>query len=161
MTATIAIEPADQPEVARLLALSDEYMAGLYPPEGNFAVDLAALCRPDVFLVVARLDNRAVGCGAVKILGGESAELKRIFVHDEARGLGLGRRIVAALEEIAAEKGIRDIYLETGPLNVEAVKLYTAQGYRQCGPFADYEENPHSIFMVKSARADTQLEIVP
>ncbi len=134
MSATIATETADQPEVAGLLALSDDYMAGLYPPEGNFAVDLKALCQPDITLVVARLDGRAVGCGAVKILDGESAELKRIFVHDEARGHGLGRRIVAALEEIATAKGIRDIYLETGPLNVEAVRLYAAQGYRECGP---------------------------
>ncbi|MDE1157936.1 MAG: GNAT family N-acetyltransferase [Neorhizobium sp.] len=161
MTATIAIEPADQPEVASLLALSDQYMAGLYPPEGNFAVDLNALCRPDIALVVARLDGRAVGCGAVKMLDRDSAELKRIFVRDDARGHGLGRRILKALEEVATSRGIHSIYLETGPLNVEAVKLYQAQGYRQCGPFADYEENPYSLFMVKSARADTQLEIVP
>lgn len=149
MSVTIAVERPDQPDVTALIALSDEYMAGLYPPEGNFAVDLDALCQPDIAFVVARLDGRAAGCGGTKWLGDGTAEMKRIFVRDDARGHGLGRRIMAMLEELAAARQVKRLYLETGPLNVEAVGLYQALGYRTCGPFADYEDNPHSLFMTK------------
>lgn len=149
MTVAIAIEQPNQPEVAALIALSDEYMASLYPPEGNFAVDLDALCRPDISFLVARLDGKAVGCGGIKWLEDGSAELKRIFVHDSARGHGVGRRIMRELEALAAGRNVRLLYLETGPLNVEAVRLYQSLGYRQCRPFADYEDNPHSLFMMK------------
>ncbi|UXS02266.1 GNAT family N-acetyltransferase [Agrobacterium tumefaciens] len=149
MTVTIAIEHPNQPEVVALIGLSDEYMASLYPPEGNFAVDLDALSKPDISFLVGRLDGKAVACGAIKWFDDGSAELKRIFVHDDARGHGIGRKIMAALQALATERGVNRLYVETGPLNVEAVGLYEALGYQQCGPFADYEENPHSLFMVK------------
>lgn len=149
MTVTIAIEEPKQPEVAALIGLSDDYMASLYPPEGNFAVDLDALSQPDISFLVARLDGKAVGCGGIKWFSDGSAELKRIFVHDDARGHGIGRKIMAELETLAASRNVIRLYLETGPLNAEAVRLYEALGYRSCGPFADYEENPHSLFMMK------------
>lgn len=149
MTVTIAIERPDRPDVEELITLSDEYIAGLYPPEGNFAVDIEALCRPDIDFVVARLDGKAVGCGGIKWFADGSAELKRIFVRDDARGHGLGRRIMETLQSLAETRGVKRIYLETGPLNTEAVRLYEKFGYRTCGPFADYEDNPHSLFMTK------------
>ncbi|MDS7597802.1 GNAT family N-acetyltransferase [Agrobacterium tumefaciens] len=152
MTVTIELEVPKQPEVVALIELSDEYMASLYPPEGNFAVDLDALSAPDISFLVARLDGKAVGCGAIKWFDDGSAELKRIFVHDDARGHGIGRKIMAALQALAEERGVFRLYLETGPLNVEAVGLYEALGYQHCGPFADYEENPHSLFMVKELK---------
>nr|WP_223218015.1 GNAT family N-acetyltransferase [Rhizobium wenxiniae] len=132
-----------------MIGLSDDYMASLYPPEGNFAVDLDALSQPNISFLVARLDGKAVGCGGIKWFSDGSAELKRIFVHDDARGHGIGRKIMAELETLAAVRNVIRLYLETGPLNIEAVRLYEALGYQSCGPFADYEENPHSLFMMK------------
>jgi len=152
VTITIAIEQPKQPEVAALIGLSDDYMASLYPPEGNFAVDLEALSQPDITFLVARLDGKAVGCGGVKWFADSSAELKRIFVHDDARGHGIGRKIMAELEMLAGARNVIRLYLETGPLNVEAVRLYEALDYQSCGPFADYEENPHSLFMMKDLK---------
>jgi putative acetyltransferase len=152
VTVAISIELPNQPEVAALIALSDEYMASLYPPEGNFAVDLDALSQPDISFLVARLHGKAVGCGGIKCFGNNSAELKRIFVHDEARGHGVGRKIMAELETQAIARNVTRIFLETGPLNVEAVRMYEALGYCACGPFADYEENPHSLFMTKDLK---------
>lgn len=149
MSVTLAVERPDQPDVTALIAQSDDYMAGLYPPEGNFAVDIDTLCQPDVAFVVARLNGRATGCGGIKWLGDGTAELKRIFVRDDARGHGLGRRIMTALEGLAEIRNVQRLYLETGPLNTEAVHLYQKLGYRICGPFADYEENLHSLFMSK------------
>jgi len=149
VSVTIVVERPDQPDVAALITLSDDYMAGLYPPEGNFAVDIEALCQPDIAFVVARLDGRAAGCGGIKWLDDGTAEMKRIFVRDDARGHGLGRRIMAMLEELAAARPVARLYLETGPLNTEAVGLYQSLGYRTCGPFSDYQDNPHSLFMTK------------
>ncbi|KQQ36476.1 hypothetical protein ASG19_08570 [Rhizobium sp. Leaf306] len=153
MSVTIAIELPDQPDVAALIEMSDSFMAGLYPQEGNFAVDINALCQPDIVFVVARLDGKAVGCGGLKWLGDKTAEVKRIFVHDNARGHGVGRRIMGMLEDLAASHRIERVYLETGPLNTEAIGLYQGLGYRTCGAFAQYDENPYSLFMVKALEA--------
>lgn len=149
MSLTITAEHPDQPETRELIELSDRYMAALYPPEGNFAVDIAALGKPDTTFMVARLDGQAVGCGAVKWLSGNRAELKRIFVHDDARGHGVGKRLMDALESAALHCGTLELFLETGPLNTEAVAMYRRRGFHICGPFADYDENPYSLFMSK------------
>jgi putative acetyltransferase len=103
-----------------------------------------------IALAVARIDGRAVGCVGLKFEPDGTAELKRLFVHDGARGSGLGRRLMDFIEALAKERGTRRIDLETGPLNTEAVALYRAYGYAECGPFGDYEPNPHSLFMTKS-----------
>lgn len=149
MSVTIAIEPPNQPDVLSLIEASDVYMNALYPPEGNFAVDINALCRPEITFVVARLHGKAAGCGAIKWYEDGTAELKRIFVADDARGNGIGRRIMDQLQELADGKRVERLYLETGPLNVEAVGMYRAFGFEECGPFADYPENPYSLFMTK------------
>ncbi|MCF6367618.1 GNAT family N-acetyltransferase [Rhizobium sp. TRM95001] len=59
---------------------------------------------------------------------------------------------MAELEALAATRHVGRLYLETGPLNIEAVRLYETLGYRSCGPFADYEENPHSLLMMKDLK---------
>lgn len=153
MVVTLAVEAPDQPAVVALLEASDALMDALYPPEGNFAVDLATLCQPDISFVVARLGGRVAGCGAIRWFDDGSAELKRIFVHEDARGNGLGSRIMAFLHDLAGERQIGRLYLETGPLNVEAVRMYAALGYAECGPFAGYENNPYSVFMTKQLAA--------
>ena len=149
MSVTVAIETPNQPEVLGLIEASDVYMNALYPPEGNFAVDIDALCKPDIAFVVARLHGKAAGCGAIKWHEDGTAELKRIFVADDARGNGIGRRIMDQLQDLADGKRVERLYLETGPLNIEAVRMYRALGFEECGPFADYPENPYSLFMTK------------
>ncbi|WP_181409772.1 GNAT family N-acetyltransferase [Martelella alba] len=153
MSLVLAIESPDQAEVTALLDCSDAYMATLYPPEGNFAVDLHALMQDDISFVVARLDGRAAGCGAIKWLADGTAELKRIFVAEDARGRGLGGRIMDFLETLARDRNVRHLFLETGPLNTEAVQMYRTRGFSQCGPFADYEDNPYSLFMTRDMTA--------
>lgn len=157
MRLTLTIERPDQAEAVALLDLSDRYMEALYPPEGNFAVDLAALMKPDITFVIARLDGKAVGCGAAKWLNDGSAELKRIFVSEDARGHGLGHRLMDFLEDEAKARNISTLFLETGPLNTEAVRLYRKHGFYECGPFADYEDNPYSLFMKKLVAVENAL----
>ncbi len=146
----IAQENPDRPDVVALIEASDAYSLERYPPEGHFGTDVVGLASPDVAFLVARRHGKAEGCGAVKWLADGTAELKRLFVSEAARGLGLGRRIMARLEAIAAARGVTTLYLETGPLNTEAVAMYRRRGYVECGPFADYAVNPYSLFMTRN-----------
>lgn len=147
--ATLAAETPDQPEVHALLAASDAYAASLYPAESNHLVDVATLLAPGVHFVVARVDGRAVGCGALVPREPSAAELKRMFVHPEARGFGIGRRVLQALESHARATGLRVLRLETGIRQPEALGLYRAAGFVDVPAFPPYAPDPLSVFMEK------------
>jgi putative acetyltransferase len=145
----ITFESPDQPEVIDLIAELDAYQDTLYPPESRHALDLASLKQPNVLFVVARdEDTRAVGCGAA-VFHREFAEVKRMYVHPLARGRGVARRLLAMLESGAAQRECDLLRLETGPLQPEAIALYSACGYFRRGPFAGYRDDPLSVFMEK------------
>jgi putative acetyltransferase len=145
----IAIENPDQPEVAALLEASDAYMATLYPAESNHLLDIASLQRPEVTFLVARVDGRALGCGAVVSSGEGWAEIKRMFVAPAARGLKLGRRLLEQIEAVASRGGERLLRLETGAKQPEALALYRSAGFVEIGPFGAYRPDPLSMFMEK------------
>lgn len=145
----IAPESPAQPEVEALIAASDDYSLARYPVLGHFGTDIAGLLDPDIVFLVARLGADAVGCGAIKWAGDGTAEVKRMFVADGARGRGIGRGILSRLIDLARERGIDRLNLETGPLNTEAVALYRAMGFAESGPFPPYEPNPWSLFMTR------------
>jgi len=148
----IAIERPDQPEVVRLIQALDAYQMPLYPPESHHGMDIAALCRSNVVFAVARsADGRAVGCGAV-VLGREYGELKRMYVLPDSRGQGIGKALLAFIESQASAAGLKVLKLETGGKQPEAIDLYSKSGYVRCGPFGDYTDDPHSVFMSKNAR---------
>ena len=146
----LAIESPDQKEVHALLNASDTYMAELYPAESNHMLDLRALCRPEVTFIVARMDGRAVGCGAIVESMEGWAEIKRMFVSPLARGHNIGRRLLQKLETTAIEKGIPLLRLETGTKQPEALALYRSAGFVEIGPFGQYAPDPLSLFMEKS-----------
>ena len=145
----IAIESPDQPDVRALIDALDAYQRALYPAESNHLVDIGTLMRPNVRFAVARAaDRRAVGCGAV-LLDADAGELKRMFVDPAQRGRGIARRLHAFLEGEATRAGAQVLRLETGIHQPEALALYEGLGYRRCGPFGDYAEDPLSVFMHK------------
>ncbi|MFB9552711.1 GNAT family N-acetyltransferase [Streptomyces roseoviridis] len=78
------------------------------------------------------------------------AELKRMYVVPEARGLGLARRILAALEADARAAGRVRMVLETGTAQPEAIGLYTSCGYEPCAKFGYYREYPNSRCYAKA-----------
>ncbi|MFB7866347.1 MULTISPECIES: GNAT family N-acetyltransferase [unclassified Streptomyces] len=78
------------------------------------------------------------------------AELKRMYVVPEARGLGLARRILAALEADARAAGRTRMVLETGTAQPEAIALYTSSGYEPCAKFGYYREYPNSRCYAKA-----------
>lgn len=143
----IALEPARGPEVEALIGELDAYLRGLYPPESNHGLDLAALQLPEMRFAVARREGQPLGCGALVLRGDGTAELKRMYVRPAARGLGLGRRLLGFLEETARQAGCAAMRLETGVAQPEAIGLYRAAGYREIGPFPPYAADPNSLFM--------------
>lgn len=98
---------------------------------------------------LARRDGAVVGCGAYRRRQDEFCEMKRLFVPDRHRGLGLGRTLCAALIASARAEGFKLMRLDTaGPMS-EAVALYEAIGFKRCAPYNEYPERlmPHMVFM--------------
>ena len=149
MTVTIALESPRQPEVVRLLDLSDAYAASLYPAESNHLVDLSTLEKPSMSFFVARHDGAVVGCVALVEAGDGTAEIKRMFVDPQARGLRVASRLMDELETQARKRGLGAIQLETGIYQPEAIGLYRKYGYVEIAPFGSYQPDPLSLFMEK------------
>jgi len=147
--ARLARERPDQPEVWALVEALDAYQGPLYPAASQHLLSQDELLRPEVrFLVVRDAHNTVQGCAAL-VLREDCAELKRMMVRPEARGQGLGKALVAALELEAAWAGRPLLRLETGVRQRPAIALYERMGYRRCGPFAPYRPDPFSIYMEK------------
>ena len=144
----LAIIEPDRDDVRRLISSSDRYLAALYPAESNHLTDIMALASPDVSFLAALRTGEAVGCGALVRTGPGECELKRMFVAAAHRGRGLGRRILRALEAIAAEEK-RVVRLETGVRQPEAIALYRSAGFVEIAPFGSYVPDPLSVFMAK------------
>jgi putative acetyltransferase len=150
--ATIARETPRQPEVLRMIAALDDYLAALYPPECNHRLDVEALSAPEVRFLVARVGGRALGCGALRLDPAGYGEIKRVYVEPAARGRSLGRAILTRLEEEARAATLPCLRLETGTRQPEALALYRSAGYLEIGPFGGYGPDPLSVFMEKWLR---------
>ncbi len=116
--------------------LDGRFHAG-FDPTLSIPAELDELRPPAGIFLVARLRGEPVGCGALKFHGAEPTELKRMWVAPAARGLGLGRRVLAELERHAAAAGSRIVRLETNKALVEAIGLYRAAGYQEVDAFND------------------------
>lgn len=109
---------------------------------------------PNGAFLVARLDGRPIGCGAVKTIEPGVGSIKRMWVSRQVRGLGIGRRILDELECQSAELGLRTVRLETNRTLTEAQKLYRRNGYREVEAFND---DPYAHFWFeKDLRNDPQ-----
>lgn len=103
----------------------------------SISADADELTPPAGALLIARVHARPVGCGALKFHPGAPAELKRMWVAPEARGLGLGRRILRELEQLARGGGAQVVRLETNRALSEAIALYRGSGFREVAAFND------------------------
>jgi DNA-binding MarR family transcriptional regulator/GNAT superfamily N-acetyltransferase len=95
------------------------------------------LVPPAGLLLLARLREEPVGCGGLRFYGNAIGEIKRMWVAPRARGLGLGRRLLLALEHEAREAGVEILRLETNRTLIEAIQLYRASGYQEVEAFDD------------------------
>ena len=101
------------------------------------------------FLVIERLSSQELlGCGGLKRLSAGRVEIKRMWISHDARGMGLGRRLLEALEERARELGASEVVLDTNAVLLEAAALYRSSGYEEIAP---YNDNPYaSLWLRKS-----------
>jgi putative acetyltransferase len=143
---TVGVELPRQPELLELMRQGDEFTLGLYPPESCHLLGVEELEAPGVTVFVAREENTAaVGMAALVDRGDGSAELKRMFVPEAARGRGIAGSILAELETFASERDIALIQLETGPLQPGAIALYERGGYSCIPNFGKYVGDPNSV----------------
>jgi GNAT superfamily N-acetyltransferase len=127
----------DDPDVQSLTAAQQVELRRRYDGAGEPGTPPSA-ADVSVVLVARTPEGVALGCGALRHLGGDEAELKRMYVVPEARGRGVSKVLLAGLEEAALERGWRTLRLETGPRQPEAIGLYERAGYRPIGAFGAY-----------------------
>lgn len=94
--------------------------------------------------------GRAVGGGAIRRYDDENVELKRVFVHNEYQGQGIGSRLVSLLIEWAAELGYERMILETGELLAESCAVYKKLGFEVIPNYGPYADMPESLCMAKT-----------
>jgi DNA-binding MarR family transcriptional regulator/GNAT superfamily N-acetyltransferase len=110
---------------------------GGFDPSISISAGDGELRRPAGLFLVATLRSEPVGSGALKFHGNQPAELKRMWVSESVRGLGLGRRLLSELEGRAREAGSSAVRLETNGSLTEAIGLYRSAGYREVPAFND------------------------
>jgi DNA-binding MarR family transcriptional regulator/GNAT superfamily N-acetyltransferase len=141
----IAAEPSDSADARWCV---DQYFRELgrrfdagFDPARSISADAHELTPPAGVFLIARLGGRPIGCGALKAKERRIGDVKRMWVAAEARGLGIGRRLLAALEAEARKRGLETLRLETNRSLVEAQALYRRAGYREVAPF---NEEPYA-----------------
>ena len=152
----IVVEAPTTPDAAELIRLLSAELAARYDfmDDGSGEFSPADVEVPRSAFVVARLDGRPVGCGAIRPMHGagfeDSAEIKRMYVSPEARGRRLGGAILARLEGLARAFGYAQTVLETGTAQPEAIRLYERAGYRRIASYGPYADDPRSVCFART-----------
>ncbi|KRA75215.1 hypothetical protein ASD78_09445 [Lysobacter sp. Root667] len=141
----------DHPEVIALLREHLQGMARLSPSESIHALDLDGLRRPGISFWSAWQDGQLLGCGALKQLDPEHGEIKSMRTTARHLRKGVAAAMLDHLIDEAGRRAYRRLSLETGSMDgfEPARRLYTRFGFDPCGPFADYVDDPNSVFMTK------------
>jgi len=137
-----------EPETVALLKASHALMESLFPPEDNFYLDVDDLVTPSIKFYTARESGKTLGTGAIALKDGY-AEVKSMFVSEDARGKGVAGAILRQLEDTARDNNAKVMKLETGDVLHAAHKLYESHGFTRCAAFPPYNDAGSSIFMEK------------
>lgn len=142
---TIGQEPAHSDDAQYCLTEYRNELAirledGFDPANGN-NLTVEEMTPPDGYLLLARLDGRPIGCGALKRLEAKEGEVKRVWTSPEARGLGVASRMMDSLEHLARDVGFRTVKLDTNRTLTEAQAMYRKRGYRT---IKRYNDNPYA-----------------
>ena len=140
MQIDISVEESLTDELAQILQAHWQFCTSSTPIEHVYALDASKLFAPGITVFSARIDGKLVGVGALRKLDEGHAELKSMHTLASARGLGIGRAMVAHLEVFAKSQGINRISLETGATDPfkPARELYSSLGYQECEAFGEY-----------------------
>ena len=145
----IEVDDLSRSEVHALLVEHLQNMHELSPPESVHALNLDGLKLPEVTFWTVWSESELVGCGALKELDGTHGEVKSMRTPASKRRQGAGRLVLAHIIEVARGRGYERLSLETGTMEAfkPAHRLYESYGFKYCGPFGSYQEDPNSVFM--------------
>ncbi|WP_127753172.1 GNAT family N-acetyltransferase [Devosia sp. 1566] len=155
MAVTIGIETPLQDDVRRLVAALNDHLLPLSPIEFQFKMTVEQMAGDDTTVFVARnAEGEAVGCGALKVHSSDLGEVKRMFTDPSVRGQRVGSALLGAIVDLARQKGLSQLMLETGtgPGFAEAQRLYQRSGFIPRGPFLDYPDSEWSAFFAMPLR---------
>jgi len=151
MEPVIRIEVSLGEELAQILQTHWLFCTSTTPIEHVYALDASKLFAPGITVFGARVLGELVGVGAFRILDADHAELKSMHTLAKARGNGVGKAMVAYIENFAIVQGIKRISLETGATEPfkPARQLYASLGYEECEAFGEYVLSGDNTCMTK------------
>ena len=147
----IKIDDLTGSRIAELLREHLQNMAQNSPPESMHALSLEELRKPEITFWSVWSDTELLGCGALKELDPQHGEIKSMRTAAIHRRKGVAARLLEHILDEAKKRNYKRVSLETGSMDAfaPARNLYAQFGFKECGPFADYVEDPNSIFMTK------------
>ncbi|CAN2183014.1 WecD Histone acetyltransferase HPA2 and related acetyltransferases [Candidatus Nanopelagicaceae bacterium] len=151
MEPVITIEESLTGELAQILQAHWLFCTSSTPIEHVYALDASKLFSPDITVFGARIDGELVGVGAIRKLDAHHAELKSMHTLAKSRGSGVGKAMVAHIEDFSRSSGIERMSLETGTNEAfkPARELYKSLGYNSCDAFGDYVLSEDNMCMTK------------
>ncbi len=147
----ICVDNLSSPEIIRLLHEHLQSVALHSPPESVHALGLEALRNPDITFWSVWQDSELMGCGAIKELDSRHGEIKSMRTVSLHLRKGVAARLMHHILEEAERRSYERLSLETGSMDAfaPARSLYASFGFEPCGPFANYVEDPYSVFMTR------------
>jgi putative acetyltransferase len=147
----IRVDDLSSPEIVQLLHEHLQSVALHSPPESVHALDLEALRKPEVTFWSVWRNSELMGCGALKELDSRHGEIKSMRTVSVHLRKGVAARLMHHILEEARRRSYSRLSLETGSMEAFAPArgLYASFGFKPCGPFADYVEDPYSVFMTR------------
>ena len=151
MEIVIRTEKSLTDELAQVLQAHWLFCTSSTPIEHVYALNASKLFSPEITVFGARINGELIGVGAMRKLDVDHAELKSMHTLAKSRGLGVGKAIVAHIEDFARSSGIERISLETGTSEAfkPARELYNSLGYESCDAFGDYVLSEDNMCMTK------------
>ena len=139
-------------EIRALLAEHLRDMHRLSPPESVHALDLSALLKPEITFWTAWSDRDLLGCGALKELSPVHGEIKSMRTSSAHLREGVARALLQHIIAEARRRSYTRLSLETGSMTgfEPARRLYESFGFAYCPPFADYVDDPNSVFLTRT-----------
>ena len=147
----IRVDELSSPEIIRLLHEHLRSMTLHSPPESIHALDIEALRKPDITFWSAWQDAELMGCGAIRELDPRHGEIKSMRTVTTHLRKGVATTLMRHILQEAKRRSYERMSLETGSMEAfaPARRLYASFGFKPCGPFAHYVEDPYSVFMTR------------
>ena len=147
----ITVDDLSGPAVARLLQEHLQSLSAISPPESMHALNIDALRKPEVTFWSVWEGEELIGCGALKALDTQHAEIKSMRTASAHLRKGVASSLLQYIINEARRRNYRRLSLETGSTDAfePARRLYVKFGFSLCGPFADYVEDPNCVFLTR------------